>query len=100
VTCRSICRQRPKYANATVEKVLQKVFVYRVCAMFIARQRVAKHIPAETDGRNSRTSIARQRRGKQALSAIQDMFSMDPHRDYISGTESNRIRMKRIETGG
>jgi hypothetical protein len=42
----------------------------------IARQRVAKHIPAEANARNSRTSIARQLRGKQALSTIQALFSV------------------------
>jgi hypothetical protein len=45
-----------------------------VRSMRIAWQRVAKHIPAEANARNNRRSIARQRRGKQALSAIQVVF--------------------------
>jgi hypothetical protein len=44
--------------------------------MPIAKQRVAKHIPAEENSRNNRTSIARQRCGKQALSTIQAVFSV------------------------
>jgi hypothetical protein len=59
-----------------------------------ARQRVAKHIPAGTNPRKNSTSTntSKQRRGKQALSIIQDVFSMDPSRDYISSTEQNEIR--------
>jgi hypothetical protein len=45
--------------------------------MPIARQRVAKHIPAEANARNSRRSIARQRRGKQVLSTIQAVLSVE-----------------------
>jgi hypothetical protein len=45
-----------------------------VRAMPIARQRVAKHIPAEANARNNTRSIARQRHGKQALSTIQAVF--------------------------
>jgi hypothetical protein len=47
---------------------------YVVRDMPIARQRVAKHIPAEVG--NNRISIARKRRGKQDLSTIQAMFSV------------------------
>jgi hypothetical protein len=43
--------------------------------MPIARQQVARHIPAEADAPNSR-SIARQRRGIQALLTIQAVFHM------------------------
>jgi hypothetical protein len=50
---------------------------YVVRAMTIARQRVAKHIPAEASKRNSRTSIARQRRGKHAFVTIEEaVFSV------------------------
>jgi hypothetical protein len=63
--------------------VLQEVF-YVVRAMPISRQRVVKHIPAESHARNNRTSIARQRHGKQALSTINDVFSTGPSLDYIS----------------
>jgi hypothetical protein len=45
VTCRLISRQSPKYANVTIEKVLQDVFLC-IRAMSIVRQQVAKHIPA------------------------------------------------------
>jgi hypothetical protein len=38
--------------------------------MPIARQRVAKHIPAKSNARNNMTSIARQRRGKQTLFSV------------------------------
>jgi hypothetical protein len=65
-----------------------------VPAMPIARQRVAKHISSEANARNNRTSIAKQRRGKQALSTIQDMFSMIPPGDYISSIEQKRTRMR------
>jgi hypothetical protein len=44
--------------------------------MPITRQRVTKHIPAEANAPNNKRSIARQRRGKQALSRIRDMFSV------------------------
>jgi hypothetical protein len=39
-----------------------------------ARQRVAKHIPTEANALNNRTYIVRQRRDKQALSTVQDVF--------------------------
>jgi hypothetical protein len=45
--------------------------------MPIARQRVAKHIPAEADAKKNRRCIARQRRSKQALSTMQALFSLD-----------------------
>jgi hypothetical protein len=66
--------------------------------MPIPRQGVAKHIPAEENAPNNWAFIARQRRGKQALSTVQDVFSMGPPRNYISGTEPNQIRtrMKRV----
>jgi hypothetical protein len=43
--------------------------------MPIAGQRVGKHIPTEASAQNSR-SMARQWRGKQALSTTQAVFSM------------------------
>jgi hypothetical protein len=42
----------------------------------IAKQRLPKHIPAEANVRNNRTSIVRQRRGKHASSTIQAAFSL------------------------
>jgi hypothetical protein len=56
-------------------KSIARIVFYVVRPMSIARQRVAKHIPAEADARNNR-SIARQRRGKQALSTIHAVFSL------------------------
>jgi hypothetical protein len=61
--------------------------------MPIARQRVAKHIPAEANSRNNRRSNVRQRRGKQAV------FSVGPCkvdiRDPISEAGScGRTRMR------
>jgi hypothetical protein len=54
-------------------KGIARIIFYVVRAIPIARQRVAKHIPAEANMRNNR-SIARQRRDKQALSTIQAVF--------------------------
>jgi hypothetical protein len=53
------------------------IFHYIVTCIPIARQRTAKHIPAEANMRNNRIFIARQRRGKQALSVIQAVFSVE-----------------------
>jgi hypothetical protein len=39
--------QRPKYSHAALEKLLQELLFYVVRVIPIARQRVAKHIPAE-----------------------------------------------------
>jgi hypothetical protein len=87
-----------------------------VRVMPIARQRVAKHIPAEANARNNSTFIARQRpqyAGNNRITSVAmqravnttieeevfsmwfayihcwttDVFSMGPSRDYISGTE-------------
>jgi hypothetical protein len=54
--------------------------------MPIARQRVAKRIPATTY-----TSIARQRSGKYAFATIEEaVFSMGAPRDYISNAVVNQ----------
>jgi hypothetical protein len=45
-----------------------------VHAVSIPSQRVAKHRPADANTRNNRRYIARQQRGKQALSTIQAVF--------------------------
>jgi hypothetical protein len=56
-----------------------------VRAMDIARQRVAKHIPAEANAGNNRTFVVRQRRGKYAFEATEEnMLPGGPLRDYIS----------------
>jgi hypothetical protein len=52
--------------------------LYVVRLVSIAGQRVAKHIPAEANAPNGRTSIGRQWRRKQALSIVEVVFSMDP----------------------
>jgi hypothetical protein len=96
-----------------------------VRARSITRQRVAKHIPVEANAQNNRASIARQRpqyAGNSRITSVAmqraanttikvelfsmwfayihcwatDIFSMDPPRDYVSGTELNQIRMKRM----
>jgi hypothetical protein len=60
--------------------------------MPIARQRVAKHIPAEANARNNRTFIARQRGGKRAFTTIEEaVFPMGPPRDYISSPVVNQM---------
>jgi hypothetical protein len=64
---------------------------YVVCAMPIARQRVAKHISTEANARNNRSSIVRQRRGKHAFKTIQEaVFSICPPRDCISSPVVNQ----------
>jgi hypothetical protein len=75
VTYCDIARQRPNYTHNRKD-VARSVF-YVVRAMSIARQRVAKHIPAETNAWKNRISIARQRPSKQALSTIQAVFRGD-----------------------
>jgi hypothetical protein len=55
-------------------KRIARIVSYVVRAMSIARQRAAKHIPTEANARNNGRSIARQWRGKQALSTIQVVF--------------------------
>jgi hypothetical protein len=58
VTCTPISRQHPKYAHATLEKVLQKVFSMwsAVCPLL---SNGSLNIPADTNARKNRTSIAR-----------------------------------------
>jgi hypothetical protein len=59
--------------------------------MPIARQRVAKHILAEANALNNRTSTARQRRGKHAFATIKEaVLSMDTPQDYISSPVVNQ----------
>jgi hypothetical protein len=64
--------------------------------MPISRQRVAEHIPAETNTRNSGRSIARQRRSKQALSTIQAVFSVGSEQSGSSSEAVSYGRMKLI----
>jgi hypothetical protein len=77
VTYRPISRQRPKYVHTTIEKVLQEVF--SICsAPWSLRGNGSLNIPAEANQLKKSTSIPRQRCGKQALSIMQDVFSMGP----------------------
>jgi hypothetical protein len=78
--------------------IARRVF-YVARTMPIARQRFAKHTPAEAIVQNNGTYIVRQRCGKQALSTVHDVFSMGPLRDYIGSTEPNQIRIKSKRTG-
>jgi hypothetical protein len=55
-------------------KGIARIISFVVRAMPIVRQPVAEHIPAEANARNSRSSIAKQRRCKQALSTIRAVF--------------------------
>jgi hypothetical protein len=75
--------------------------------MPIARQRAAKRIPAEANARKNRTSIARQRRGKQVWVTIQAVFSVGFVQSgykrvyfrswqFSSVVEELRPRMKRV----
>jgi hypothetical protein len=75
MTCRPIFRQRQKYAHATMGKVLQDLFSMWSAPCPLLGNR-SLNIPAEADARNNR-SVARQRRGKQALLTIQAVFSME-----------------------
>jgi hypothetical protein len=50
------------------------IFITVTCIP-IARQRLGKHISAEANARNNRTSIARQRISKHASLAIEAVFS-------------------------
>jgi hypothetical protein len=50
--------------------------VYTVTCIPIARQRLGKHIPAEANARNNKTSIAGQRISKRASLTIEAVFSV------------------------
>jgi hypothetical protein len=79
VTCRPIYVQRPKYTH-TIENLLQEVFsVWSVPCPLLGN--------GSLNARNSRKSIARQRRGKQALSTIQAAFSVGSVRSHYKRVE-------------
>jgi hypothetical protein len=66
--------------------IIRKLLYYIVTYIPIARQRLDKHIPAETYAQNNRTSIARQRNNKEAFSTIRRLcFRRDPCRAVIKG---------------
>jgi hypothetical protein len=48
---------------------------YTVTCIPIARQRLGKHIPAEANSRNNRTSIPRQRTSKHTSLTTEAVFS-------------------------
>jgi hypothetical protein len=50
--------------------------VYTVLYIHSARQRLGKHIPAEANARNNKTSIAGQRLSKHASLTIEAVFSV------------------------
>jgi hypothetical protein len=57
----------------------------------IARQRLGKHIPAQGNSRNNRTSIARQRISKHTSLTIDAVFSAWPvqsgHKEVFGSAE-------------
>jgi hypothetical protein len=69
VICRPISRQRPKYAYATIVKVIQGLF-----SIWSAPCSLLGNIPTESDAWNG--SNFGQPCGKQALSAIYAVFSV------------------------
>jgi hypothetical protein len=63
--------------------------MHAVTYRLIARQRLGKHIPAEAQASNNRTSIARQRISKQAFSTVERLcFLRGPYRGVIKGQKS------------
>jgi hypothetical protein len=78
---------------------IKRSVFYVVRAVSIARQRVTRHIPAEANARNRR-STARQRRGKKALSTIQAVFLGSVQSGYKRVEfRSWQYNCGRIETG-
>jgi hypothetical protein len=66
----------PKIRARSNRKGIARIVFYVVRTMPIARQQVAKHIPAEVNVQNNRRFTARQWCDKQALSTKQAVFSM------------------------
>jgi hypothetical protein len=69
----------------------------------IARQRLGKHIPAEENARNNRTSIARQRISKNASLTIEAVFTawsvQSGYKEVFSNrvsSEMGNVRSKRV----
>jgi hypothetical protein len=68
-----------------------------VTLMLVDRQRLRKYIPAGANARDDRTSIARQRRGKQASQQYRLCFRYGPRRDVIKGHKGRgRIERERL----
>jgi hypothetical protein len=64
----------------------------------VDRQRLGKHIPAEANARNSRTSFARQTISKHASLTIKDVLSLWPvqsgYREVFGSIESSRVEFR------
>jgi hypothetical protein len=57
-----------------------------VTCILIARKRLAKHIPAEANARNNKTSISRQQTSKHASLTTEGLSSLcGPCREVING---------------
>jgi hypothetical protein len=76
----------PKISTCNNRKGIARLFSYLVRTMSIARQQVAKHIPAEANTWNNK-SIARQQHGKHAWSTIQAVL-------YMGSMQSGYKRVK------
>jgi hypothetical protein len=64
------------YHRETFIRCMFSSNIYTATCILTARQILDKHIPAEINAPNNRTSIATQRRGKQTLSIIEAVFSV------------------------
>jgi hypothetical protein len=71
--------------------------VHAVTCIPIARQWVAKHIPAEENARKIKTAISRQRRGKYTLSTIHVVFSVWSVPNCYKRTVIRRDGVVRVE---
>jgi hypothetical protein len=115
VTCRPTSRQCPKYAHATIGKVLQELFsMWSAPCLLLGNWSLNTFPQKQTRGTvgdlllgnrslntfPARKSVARQRRGKQALSRIQAMFSVGSVQSVYKRVEfrSWQFRSRRIES--
>jgi hypothetical protein len=62
----------------------------------IARQRLDKHIHAEANGRNNRTSIAKQRISKHASLTIQTVFCVVRERWLYRRVQVKRVSCQKL----
>jgi hypothetical protein len=97
VTYRPISRQRPKYAQVTIEKVFQELSsIWSAPCPLLGNGSLNTFPQKQT--RNNRRSIARQRGGKQALSTIQAVFSLGSVQNGYKRVEFRSCRTgKRME---
>jgi hypothetical protein len=68
-----------------------------VRVMSTARERVAEHIPAETNARDSGLSIDRQRRCKQVLSATEGVFSVGYMQNIYKRVEFRSLQFSSVQ---